>query len=427
MFFSSKDLDTAMVDPSTSSATAGSSTIFRKRRLDVALTVSEIHQRQRRRPKPTETDDASQLGSNGDDQTKKLESGLEQFLRRYSVGTQADDRVLDALLPTGLNIQAARDEVGHLLVTYPLSIRALLSNIFKSSGTIGQSIRSKCSTLIAVAILASEKRARKEIGQEEPDPDSPDEVALTSTLKRASELCEELATMASFVVTSGGKERGAFASPGQQLCNLALQCAAVAQGVLMWASDITKASEYTSSATYPTFSPSILSLVRIVSMKHPCTRKEASSIAFTFLRHNTSSEISYKKINDIKEQSLRLLLFLVVHGEAPSILRTLTILLGQGEAIKVDASLMRYFISGMIDVVRPPYSLPFVRLFGAVLKTPRCMDAVRSNYFGDEKRKRLVGLLADFRRSCTANQGTATKDDTSMVAHLMKTYATKSN
>ncbi|CAB9516905.1 TH1 protein [Seminavis robusta] len=421
----SEDLDTAMVDPSTSSATAGSSTIFRKRRLDVALTVSEIHQRQRRRLKPSSDEDEAIPFSNGNDQTKKLESGLEQFLRRFSVGQQANDSDLDVLLPTGLNMQSAKDEVGHLFVTYPLSIRALLSNIFKTSGTIGKSIRSKCSTLLAVAILASEKRARAEIGQEEPDPESPDEVALTSTIKRASELCEELATMASFVVTSTGTERGALSSPGQHLCNLALKCATVAQGVLMWAKDIISGSEYTSSATFSTFSPSILTLVRIVSSKHPCTRKEAADIAFTFLRHNVSSEISYKKINDIREQSLRLLLFLVVHGEAPSILRTLTILLGKGEAIKLDPSLMRYLISGMIEVVRPPFSLPFVRLFGGLLKTPRCMDAVRTRYFGDEKRKRLTTMLSDFKRSCITHKGR--NQDVALVAHLMKTYAIKSN
>ena len=54
----SQDLDFAMVDPSSSASTAGSSGMgLRKRRLDVALTVSELHQRQRRRLKPAEESD----------------------------------------------------------------------------------------------------------------------------------------------------------------------------------------------------------------------------------------------------------------------------------------------------------------------------------------------------------------------------------
>jgi TH1 protein len=422
--FFTQDLDTAMVDPNTSSSTAGSSSVFRKRRLDVALTISELHQRQRRRFRPSEEQEAPI--SNGHDQTKKLETGLEQFLRRYSVGTTADEKILDALVPTGLDMQAASEEVGNLLVSYPLSIRALLSNIFKTGAPIADGVRTKCANLIALAILATEKRARAEIGERNiADPDAPDAVTLQSTIKAASKLCEEVATMASFVVTSTGKERGSLVSPAQQLCNIALKCPAVAQGVLMWANDIIKAAEFTSSATYSTFAVSILSLVRIVSLQHPCCRKEAAGIAFTFLKHHTSSEISYKKINDIKEQSLRLLLFLIVHGESPSVLRTLTSLLMQGDAIKMDASLMRYFISGIIDVIRPPFSIPCVRLLGAVLKTPRCIDAVRSKYFGEAKRNRLVALLADFKRALfTTSQGKATSGDVALVAFLIKTYRT---
>jgi len=421
----SQDLDCAMVDPSTSSSTAGLSPLFRKRRLDVALTISELHQRQRRRHRPSEVNEVCPA-TNGDQQKETMETGLIHFMRRYSVGTHVDDFVLGGLLPTGLNMQGASDEVGELLITYPLAIRALLSHMFKLGGSfrVAASSKSKCARLVALAVLSSNEKARSEIGATDGDDDgdSQDEVALTRQLVQGCQLCEEVALMASFVVTSDGERKGAIASPGQQLCNLALKSAAVAQGVIMWAHEIVKGNEYTASATYPTFSPSILSLIRIVSLRHPCTRLETSEIAFVFLAHSTSSEISYKKINEIKEQSLRLLLFLLVHGEAPSVLRTLTSRLQHGDAIKLDASLLRYFTSGMLEVVRPPYSLPFVRLLGAVLKTPRVMDAVRSAYFGDNNKERLKSLLSYFQESCAKQQSTAAKADVALVAFLTKTY-----
>lgn len=423
----SQDLDFAMVDPSTSSSTAGASVLSRKRRLEVALTVSELHQRPRRRlkPSPDQEEEVVVLVSDGDSdekEKKRIEAGLQNFLRRFSVGTQVDDLVLDALLPTGLNTQASADAVGVMLITYPLAIRALLSHMFRTGGTtkVPPSTKSKCARLVALATLASEKKARVEIGESEtPNEDSPDEVALTRMLVQGSQLCEEMALMASFVVTSTGKERGALVSPGQHLCNLALKCASVAQGVMIWADDCIRQTDFTSSATYPTFSPSILTLVRIVALRHPCTRLEAADIAFTFLKQNVAGDVPYKKLNQIKEQCLRLLIFLIVHGESPTILRTLTTLLGKGVIIKLDASLMRYFISGLLEVVKPPMSLVFVRLLGAVLKTPRCIEAVKSPYFKEASQKRLKSILSNFTRSCSSS---GTSGDLALVAFLIKTY-----
>lgn len=421
----SQDLDSAMVDPNTSNSTAGSSHLFRKRRLDVALTVSELHQRQRRRRKPSPGEDVVRASS-ANEQTKAMESGLLNFLRRYSVGTQVDDRVLDALLPTGLNMQALADEVGKLLIDHSLAIKALLSHMFTSgSSRVPPATKNKCARLIALATLASEKKAHSETLERQIGQEGQDEVALTRMLVQGCQLCESVQLMASFVVTTDALENGSSASPGHQLCALALKCAPVAQGVMLWARDITRNNEFLNSATYPTFSPSLLSLVRIVALAHPCTRLEAADIAFIFLTHSSTAEVSYKKINEIKEQCLRLLLFLIVRGEAPSILRTLTTRLQEQDTIKLDASLLRYFVAGILSIVRPPFSLPFVRLLGAMLKTPQCIDAVRSTYFGDANQERLKSMLNNFKESLTFENGAASNEDNMLVSFLLKTYANK--
>jgi hypothetical protein len=53
-------------------------------------------------------------------------------------------------------------------------------------------------------------------------------------------------------------------------------------------------------------------------------------------------------------------------------------LLGQKTGRNV---LVRYFVSGLLEVVRSPVSIVFVRSFGALLKAPKCVDAVRTQYF----------------------------------------------
>jgi hypothetical protein len=50
-----------------------------------------------------------------------------------------------------------------------------------------------------------------------------------------------------------------------------------------------------------------------------------------------------------------------------------------------------------VGVVQPPVSLIFVRSFAALLECPRCLDAVRSSYFGEPHRPRLVALVSSFR------------------------------
>jgi hypothetical protein len=60
-----------------------------------------------------------------------------------------------------------------------------------------------------------------------------DEVALTRMLVQGCQLCESVQLMASFVVTTDANENGASASPGQQLCSLALKCPPVALGTML--------------------------------------------------------------------------------------------------------------------------------------------------------------------------------------------------
>jgi hypothetical protein len=200
--------------------------------------------------------------------------------------------------------------------------------------------------------------------------------------------------MVSFLVTTeAAKKKGhATLNPGEQLCALAVKCAPVSRGVTLWAKEITKSSDFVISASYPTISMSIMSLVRIVYLHHPITRDDTCRVAFEFLGHN-NSEIAYQTMNLIKEQSLRLLIFLCVRGEAPFVLEKMTRLLKDSSRSHLDASLVRYFVSGLLQVSSPPFSMPFTRSIIHLLMTPACSDAVKTSYFDETSKKRLDRVL----------------------------------
>jgi hypothetical protein len=411
-----QNLETAMVDPHASSSVAGSSPLFRKRRLDVALTMSELQQRQRRRRRVD--------GSSGDGTSKSsgLETALMTFLRRYSLGIQVDDAILDPLLPTGLDFNGA-DDIGKLLIQHPLAVKALMGYIFLPGSVRVTSpvVKNKCARLIALAVMAAEKDAVVESGQEDSSMGS-DEVALTRMILQGSQLCEQMETMVSFLVlTDASSAPGPSASPGQKLCALAFTCAPVAQGTVMWAREFTDGPEFAASASFPTLSTSILSLVRLICLRQPFARSDCVDIALAFLKHS-NSDISYQKVAEIREQSLRLLLHLLVKGEVTSVLGKITSRLKQQGSALMDASLVRYFVGGVVEVVRGPASIVFVRSFGALLKAPKCVDAVRTQYFGEPHRQRLVDLLTSFKDLRSSGGAKLASDDASLIASLLTTY-----
>jgi hypothetical protein len=395
-------LQNTMIDPTSSN---GSTPLFRKRRLDVALTMSELHQRQRRRLLPTgdENGDNQELVDESDgmgfgqERRSEIETALISFLRRYCLGTQLSDDVLDKMLLSGLGGDPI-NFIGNLLIQYPTSIEALLGYMYKPGNqrVKSETTRNKCARLAAMAVVAAEKSAIEEAKNLNPNIEESelDEVGLTRLLLEGSRLCETIENMVSFVVTVDAVNRKGKSSlnPGEQLCALALKCAPVARGVALWAREITHGSEFVHSASYTSISPNIMSLIRIIYLHHPFIRDDTLKIAFEFLSHN-NTEIAYKTVNLIKEQSLRLLLFLCTRGEGPTVLGRMTHLLVDSQRSNLDASLVRYFISGLLQIASPPFSIPFIRSFITFMKLPACIDAVKATYFGEESKKRLDEVL----------------------------------
>jgi hypothetical protein len=414
-----EELESAVVDPSMSSTTAGSSTLFRKRRLDIALTISELHQRQRRRHTPSSEWNGRDMDR--DEHRDELESALENLLRRYSLGTPLDDRVLDKLLPADGDEESS-DTIGKLLIAHPLSVKALLGQLFKpgSSRAASMITRNKCARLVAFSVLAADSAVGNELENESESEESPAE-KLTSRFLTGCNLCELLENMMTFEVISDSGIVSDDSSAGRKLCALALNSAPIAQGVMMWAFEIASGPEFVSSASYPTLSPSILALVRVMSGVHPFTRRAALDVALVFLKHS-NSELSYKVQNALKERCLRLLLFLLVKGEIAAVLGAITTRLRQQGTSEIDASLVRFFVGGLLDVLQPPFSITLIRELGTMLVAPKCMEALRSSYFGESNRKRLSELVHSFKAVLAGHADSCMREDSGTVSTLRGLY-----
>lgn len=114
-----------MIDPISTNSTP----LFRKRRLDVSMTISEMHQRQRRRLMPGKPQGDVDL-THDNELIATIETSVLSFLRRYSLGTRVDDRILDAMLQSG-STGAKGSIVGELLMRRPLTVEALLGYLYK--------------------------------------------------------------------------------------------------------------------------------------------------------------------------------------------------------------------------------------------------------------------------------------------------------
>lgn len=118
------DLKGNMIDPKSTNSTP----LFRKRRLDVAMTISDLHQRQRRRIVADGSNPTGRVAN--DEKEDEKENSVYSFIRRYSLSTRVDDSVLDAMLPIGSS-ELVTSAIGVLMVKRPISVEALLGYLYK--------------------------------------------------------------------------------------------------------------------------------------------------------------------------------------------------------------------------------------------------------------------------------------------------------
>ena len=390
-------------------------TFQRKRRLDVALTMSDLFQRKRRRVDPKHQDETTAALSltDKDDNENTLDVALSQLLTKNSLGIPLDKDTIDNVLKFAYG--GSTDRIGDLLIKHPTAVKALLGNLFGPSKRIRQlEIRLKCSRLVALAVTASERLAAVQCHPSTTANDnskSHDENDMSQIILKASQLCEQLENMVSFTVldsidTNTSKE----GSIGRQLSALCIQHPAVASGVLVWMKELASGSEFVSTASYPTISPCILSLARLISIYHPLTRPVVLEISLIFMSHS-NREISHRKMESIKEQCLRLMLWLSAQGLVLDVISALS-------WSDMDSALIRYFFMGILEIVQAPLSLSFVRALGGLMLKTSCVDALTSKHFVEKEQ--IVQLIDMFDAAFDCQEGW--DEDEALLSTLKSTY-----
>mmetsp|Transcript_27430 Transcript_27430/g.31710 ORF Transcript_27430/g.31710 Transcript_27430/m.31710 type:complete len:276 (+) Transcript_27430:1604-2431(+) len=242
-----------------------------------------------------------------------------------------------------------------------------------------------------------------------------------------SVLCEKMGKLVNFtVVDEVQSEKALHTSVGRQLSSLCIRCAPVAQGAILYVTELASDSEFVASAAYSTLTPCLLSLARIIAKHQPSTRQQVLDLVFIFLRHS-STELSYQKTQALKEQCLRLLLWLTTLNQALSVFYGIAQRISKVGNSEMDSAHLRYFFSGFLDVIQTPVSVPLIRAISHMLLTKSCSEALLSSYFTHEKKKELSILIENFRSTLNANldSGVVSKLDEMNVATLVSLYYVK--
>ena len=406
-------------------------TFQRKRRIDVALTMSDLFQRKRRRMDPRV---AADEGNNNDcvnknnsqsDLADTLDSALWQLLTKNSLGMQIDKDIVENMLKYAYEGSTRR--IGDLLIRHPTAITTLLHNLFAPSRRIRQlETRLKCARLVALAVTASERLVRSESDNQGEDIPESDEDVLSQVILKGSQSCEQLETMVSFTVLDSVDSNNDV-SIGRQLCAMCIQYSVVSQGVMIWAKELARGSDFVTTASYPTISPCILSLARLICRHHPLTRSAVLDLSLIFMGHS-NREISHQKMESIKEQCLRLMLWLSTQGLSLAVISAVQNNLDNGGgASEMDSALVRYFFTGMLEIIRPPFSLSFVRALGGLMMKRPCVDALLSKHFEASKREAIVQLVHQFEAAGMVQKKAMWEEDKSLLSVLKNTYCLSSS
>ena len=434
-------------------------TFQRKRRIDMAITISNLYQRKRRRVDPRLIMNVTNANNDDDNinnnnvnnnnhndyitRCNTLDVAIIQLITKNSLGILIDKEVLNNILKYAYG--GSTDRIGDLLLQHTTAIIALLNHLFSPTQRIRQlDTRMKCARLAALAVIAAFRRAAVtteggggvvmpvEVLPRETnnDTDNNDEDGLIQIILKGSQLCEQLENVVSFTVidsiinnnTNNNNNTVEERSIGRQLSYMCIKHSVISYGFLIWAKVQSSGVDFVETANYTSVSPCILCLTKLICRYHPLSRPTALEIALIFLGHS-NRDISSQKMQSIKEQCLRLLLWLSTQGMSLAVLSAIQNRLdknnkGVGSSCEtLDSSLVRYFFMGMIEILSPPFSIAFVRAFGSLLLIGPCVDALQSKLVDVSTRENIAQLVSQFEVGSVLRE-----DDKLLLSKLKSVY-----
>ena len=94
---------------------------------------------------------------------------------------------------------------------------------------------------------------------------------------------------------------------------------------------------------------------------------------------------------------------------------------------EMDSALVRYFVSGLLEVMQPPFSLSFVRVFSGMLMQQTCIDTLKSSLFDTSKKLQLTNLISHFENALAVENAIVLGEDDQLMNTLKLTYAVTAN
>ncbi len=149
--------DHMMSSSSNSSISHTMSSMSKKRQLDITSTFIDIQQRQKRKI----------INPDGDQKIRPniQDPALITLMKRHSSGVAIDETILDQLLSSSSETSSESAThtnyiyLGTSLSQHPFAIDALMHALYLPGGrTKSASIKMKCAALVAMAVVAAEKR-----------------------------------------------------------------------------------------------------------------------------------------------------------------------------------------------------------------------------------------------------------------------------
>ena len=248
----------------------------------------------------------------------------------------------------------------------------------------------------------------------------------------ACQLCETIENMVSFTINES--PINGDTSVGNRLCLLCKKSAVIAQGVILWARELASGSDFIASASYVTLTPCILGIARLIAKAHRFTRRAVLDLGIIILKHKLASsrERSYQQSQSLKEQCIRLLVWLIALGEAPSTFSSLARVVSEDDSI-VDASLIRYFITACLQIIcvsdeptMRKFSISFITTMCNLLCMKQFSDALNSTYFDIKTKVMLNRLLEIFLSTAKTKATKITAKDRLKLLKLKELYNIKS-
>lgn len=89
---------------------------------------------------------------------------------------------------------------------------------------------------------------------------------------------------------------------------------------------------------------------------------------------------------------------------------------------ELDSALVRYFMSGLLEVIQPPFSLPFARALSGMLMERPCIDTLTSQLFDATKKSELSQLIDQFEKVFAADGAMTLEGDDKLVSTLKSAY-----